>query len=32
MTFCLLVGVAAYAAWEIWGRALWTAWIGPTAF
>jgi hypothetical protein len=32
MTFCLLIGVAAYAIWEIWGRALWTAWIGPTAF
>ena len=32
MTFCLLIGVAGYAVWEIWGRALWTAWIGPTAF
>jgi hypothetical protein len=32
MTFCALVGLAAYAAWEIWGRPLWTAWIGPTAF
>jgi hypothetical protein len=32
MTFCLLIGVAAYAAWDMWGRAAWTAWIGPTAF
>ena len=29
MTFCLLIGLAAYALWEMWGRALWTAWIGP---
>jgi hypothetical protein len=29
MTFCLLIGVALYAAWELWGRALWTAWFGP---
>lgn len=32
MTFCLLVAVAAYAFWEAWGRALWTAWIGPAPF
>jgi hypothetical protein len=32
MTFCLLIGAAAYIAWETWGRALWGAWIGPTAF
>jgi hypothetical protein len=32
MTFCLLLGFAAYAVWETWGRALWTAWIGPTSF
>ena len=32
MTFCLLVGVAAYAIWEMWGRALWAAWIGPAPF
>ena len=32
MTFCLLIGLGAYAVWEIWGRALWTAWIGPAAF
>ena len=32
MTFCLLVAVAAYALWEMWGRALWTAWIGPPPF
>jgi hypothetical protein len=32
MTFCLLVGVAAYAIWEMWGRALWTARIGPAPF
>jgi hypothetical protein len=32
MTFCLLLALAAYAAWESWGRALWTAWIGPTRF
>jgi hypothetical protein len=32
LTFCLLVAIAAYAVWEMWGRALWAAWIGPTAF
>jgi hypothetical protein len=32
MTFCLLVGVAAYAVWEIWARGLWAAWIGPPPF
>lgn len=32
MTFCLLVGVAAYAIWEMWGRALWAAWIGAAPF
>jgi hypothetical protein len=32
MTFCLLVGVAGYAVWENWGRALWTAWFGPPPF
>jgi hypothetical protein len=32
MTFCLLVAVAGYAAWENWGRALWTAWFGPPPF
>lgn len=32
MTFCLILGVAAYAAWEIWGRMLWAAWIGPPPF
>jgi hypothetical protein len=32
MTFCLLIGLAVYAVWESWGRALWTAWIGPTPF
>jgi hypothetical protein len=32
MTFCLLVGIAAYAAWESWGRALWIARIGPPPF
>jgi hypothetical protein len=32
MTFCLLVGIAAYAAWLTWGRSLWTAWIGPPPF
>ena len=32
MTFCLLVALAAYAAWEIWGRALWTARFGPPPF
>ncbi|WP_158814368.1 hypothetical protein [Methylocapsa sp. S129] len=32
MTFCLLIGVAAYAVWDTWGRALWTAWIGPAPF
>jgi hypothetical protein len=32
MTFCLMLGVAAYALWESWGRALWTTWIGPIAF
>jgi hypothetical protein len=32
MTFCLLVGVAAYGIWDLWGRALWTARIGPAPF
>jgi hypothetical protein len=32
MTFCLLVGLAAYAAWAIWGRALWTGWFGAPPF
>jgi hypothetical protein len=32
MTFCVLVGGAGYAAWEIWGRALWTARFGPPPF
>jgi hypothetical protein len=32
MTFCLLIGLAAYAGWERWGRAAWTAWIGPPPF
>jgi len=32
MTFCLLLAVAAYAVWEVWGRALWAARIGPAPF
>ena len=32
MTFCLILAVAAYAVWEIWGRALWTARFGPAPF
>jgi hypothetical protein len=32
MTFCLLLAIAAYAVWEVWGRALWAAWIGPAPF
>ncbi|MGO8800501.1 MAG: hypothetical protein ACLQJL_15630 [Roseiarcus sp.] len=32
MTFCLLLAVAAYAIWELWARALWTAWIAPARF
>jgi ferric-dicitrate binding protein FerR (iron transport regulator) len=32
MTFCLLIGIAAYAAWLTWGRSLWTAWLGPPPF
>jgi hypothetical protein len=32
MTFCLLVAIAAYAAWETWARALWTAWVAPSRF
>jgi hypothetical protein len=32
MTFCLLVGLAAYAAWAAWGRALWTGWFGAPPF
>jgi hypothetical protein len=32
MTFCLLLAAAAYAVWEIWARALWTAWIAPARF
>jgi hypothetical protein len=32
MTFCLLVGVAAYTIWDMWGRALWASWIGPPPF
>ncbi|MGA2045655.1 MAG: hypothetical protein ABSG83_20090 [Roseiarcus sp.] len=33
MTFCLLVGVAGYAVWDFWGRALWpAAWFGPPPF
>ena len=32
MTFCLILAIAAYAVWEIWGRALWTAWIGAAPF
>jgi hypothetical protein len=32
MTFCLLAGVAAYAAWVTWGRALWTGWFGAPPF
>jgi hypothetical protein len=32
MTFCLLVGIAAYAAWLAWGRSLWAGWFGPPPF
>jgi hypothetical protein len=32
MTFCLFLAIGAYAAWEMWGRALWTARIGPAPF
>ena len=32
MTFCLLLAVAAYAVWEMWGRAFWTAWFGAPPF
>jgi hypothetical protein len=32
MTFCLILAIAAYAIWEIWGRALWTARFGSTPF
>ena len=32
MTFCLILAIAAYAAWEIWGRALWTARFGSAPF
>jgi hypothetical protein len=32
MTFCLLVGLGAYAAWAIWGRTLWTGWFGAPPF
>jgi hypothetical protein len=29
VTFVALVCLGAYAAWNAWGRALWTAWFGP---
>jgi hypothetical protein len=32
MTFCVLVGGAGYAVWQLWGRALWTVWFGPPPF
>ncbi len=32
MTFCLGLGLGAYLAWETWGRAAWTAWIGAPPF
>jgi hypothetical protein len=32
MMFCLLLAIGAYAAWEMWGRALWIARIGPAPF
>lgn len=32
MTFCLLLAALAYAVWETWARALWTAWIAPGRF
>jgi hypothetical protein len=32
MTFCLLVGLGAYAAWAAWGRTLWTGWFGAPSF
>jgi hypothetical protein len=32
MTFCLILVIAAYAIWETWGRALWTARFGSAPF
>ena len=32
MTFCLILAIAAYAIWEIWGRALWMARFGHAPF
>jgi hypothetical protein len=32
MTFCLIIGVAAYAVWEVWARGWWAAWFGPPPF
>ncbi len=29
ISFVALVCIGAYLAWNDWGRALWTAWIGP---
>ena len=32
MTFCLIIGVAAYAVWEAWARGWWAAWFGTPPF